>query len=173
MNSRDEIFGYSVSGAGDLNKDGFSDVIIGSIENWSGLVTILFGGKEMDAIPDIIFNENTSGTSIGMSVAGHGDFNGDGFDDVAALAPLYYSESGFGKICIYGGAPSDAIYKPSISIGSHELFNGIGYVNGTEIIPDFSSVLNMYLASVPINGSDNYGNEYVTEKYAYVTKKVD
>lgn len=164
-NSRDERFGYSVSGAGDLNKDGFSDVIVGSIENWSGLVTILFGGKKMDAIPDIIFDESTSGTSIGMSVAGHGDFNGDGFDDVAALAPLIYSGYGFGKICIFGGAPSDAIYKPKIRIGSHELFNGTGHVNGTETISDFSSILNQYLVSAPINGSDGYGNGYVDVRF--------
>jgi len=50
-----EGFGYSCSDAGDVNNDGYDDLIISAPEysNNTGRVYIFFGGLNMDTIPDV------------------------------------------------------------------------------------------------------------------------
>jgi VCBS repeat-containing protein len=95
--------GFSVSDAGDVNGDGFGDLIIGAMfadaagnaKAYAGESYIVFGGP---ALPSTINlgNLGTSGVTIfgadffdnaGVSVSGAGDVNGDGFDDVVIGAP--------------------------------------------------------------------------------------
>lgn len=91
--------GRSVSGAGDVNADGYDDLIIGApggdgtssaIRNLSGESYIVFGGASMPSTIELASLGN-SGLTIygsgandqsGMSVSGTGDVNGDGYDDV-------------------------------------------------------------------------------------------
>ena len=52
-----EAFGKSVGSGGDLNSDGYEDIVIGADENheayWgAGKVYVFFGGNPMDTIPD-------------------------------------------------------------------------------------------------------------------------
>jgi len=82
-------FGYSVA-SGDVNGDGFDDVIVGAqladpgaVGN-AGEVFIFFGGLgSFDTTVDATLTETTpeNGAQFGESVAS-GDVNGDGFDDV-------------------------------------------------------------------------------------------
>lgn len=158
-----EELGYSVSCAGDINKDGYADVILGApspmYSKNCGSAYILFGGSNMDNRIDVTLNGENSGSELGYSVSGHGDINGDGFDDVAVLAPK--SGIGLGKVYIVGGAPSDAMNDPRIRVGNQSIFNGISFMNNTRKVPDFSSTLNSYLRSAAICGSDAFGNDYV------------
>ncbi len=87
--------GNSVAGAGDVNADGYADVIVGS----PGGVTLVFAGSA-GGIPD--GNTATAATrlqsgptdfSFGASVAGAGDVNGDGYGDVIVGAPYYPDQS--------------------------------------------------------------------------------
>ncbi len=73
-------FGESVALAGDVNSDGFSDLIVGRFQ--PAAVKIYLGGKAMDTIPDIVFQGNESSISFGNNVSSAGDFNNDGFDDI-------------------------------------------------------------------------------------------
>ncbi|MBL0108390.1 MAG: FG-GAP repeat protein [Ignavibacteria bacterium] len=55
-------FGFSVSSAGDVNSDGYSDVIVGANVNDAGgtdagRAYIYFGGNSPDTIPDVIMTE--------------------------------------------------------------------------------------------------------------------
>ena len=105
-------FGRSVASAGDVNGDGFSDVIIGvrffsNGQSAEGAAFIYFGGAgAFDPIPDAQLESNQPGAQFGSSVASAGDVNADGFSDVIVGAPLYSNGAdGEGAAFIYFGAP--------------------------------------------------------------------
>jgi len=80
--------GYSVNGAGDVNNDGFDDVIVGqhdytNVQSGEGRASVYLGSATgIAAAPVWAVESNLAGTSFGISVDGAGDVNGDGFDDV-------------------------------------------------------------------------------------------
>ncbi|MCM2503390.1 FG-GAP-like repeat-containing protein [Aureimonas altamirensis] len=84
--------GYSVSAAGDVNGDGYQDVIIAApgISNGAGEVFVVFGSSHPWSLIDLdapvnglrIFGGISSG-SAGLNVTGIGDVNGDGIADIA------------------------------------------------------------------------------------------
>lgn len=91
--------GYSVSGAGDVNGDGFDDVIVAAHPSrYSGSSYVVFG-KGVEFAPNLSLStlDGANGFQVGdgkdpgsFSVSGAGDLNGDGFDDLlvgAAYAP--------------------------------------------------------------------------------------
>ncbi|NOG46022.1 MAG: T9SS type A sorting domain-containing protein [Calditrichaeota bacterium] len=100
-------FGYSVSTAGDVNGDGFDDVVIGDyVYNSKGRAYLYFGGLNMDNDPDIIFDGSDEISSFGWSVSGAGDVNNDGYDDLAIGAPYLK-----GKVYIFfGGSNMDNVF---------------------------------------------------------------
>src|SRR5262245_35630690 len=104
-------FGNSVASAGDINGDGFDDVIIGSPAYGTsvsqvGRVYVYFGGSTPDAIPDRIFTGVTAGDQLGWVVGSAGDMNGDGHPDVFATAPRYYSGgTDPGGVYVWFGGP--------------------------------------------------------------------
>jgi hypothetical protein len=126
--SQDDYSGISVSKAGDVNGDGFNDLIIGawtadtpsSLRN--GASYLIFGGRVLPSTIDLA-NLGTSGISIfgadpndlcGVSVSDAGDVNGDGFDDLIVGAvvgessdnPFFNSGESY---VIFGGASLPAV----------------------------------------------------------------
>ncbi|MFT3883987.1 MAG: FG-GAP-like repeat-containing protein [Flavobacteriales bacterium] len=102
-NANDSL-GFSVSSAGDLNGDGFSDVAIGVPGRTSGAGAVfVFKGSVggLGATPDFTLT-GTSGSAFGRSVTLAGDVNGDGYSDVLVGAPRFNSAQG--KAFCYLGA---------------------------------------------------------------------
>jgi hypothetical protein len=80
----DESVGYRVSRAGDVNGDGFGDVIVGTLGD---RVYVFYGSAEgLSTVPDLTIS-GASGSNFGRAVACAGDVNGDGFCDVLVGAP--------------------------------------------------------------------------------------
>lgn len=81
-------------GAGDVNDDGYADMIVGFPVSFSGYgyALVYYGGPAMDNIADIeLYNSDIPGmqTYFGQDVSGVGDFNNDGVDDFAVSAVDY------------------------------------------------------------------------------------
>jgi hypothetical protein len=93
--------GASVSAAGDVNNDGFGDLIIGAYANsesgaYAGAAYLVLG----DSLPsdlslgdaDAKFSGKSAGDLAGISVSAAGDTNGDGYGDLVVGA--HHSDDG-------------------------------------------------------------------------------
>lgn len=104
-------FGCSVASAGDVNRDGFSDVIIGAsqspVATRSG-AAFVYNGSVMGLanMPTQTFVGEGANHGYGTSVSGGGDVNGDGFSDVIVGAPFAPSNghATSGQAYVYSGA---------------------------------------------------------------------
>ena len=93
----DAQWGESIATAGDVNGDGYDDVIIGArfydngLEN-AGVAWLFYGSQTGPSLtPDVEFNPpvvNMHGF-FGETVGSAGDVNGDGYDDVLIGFPNY------------------------------------------------------------------------------------
>ncbi len=111
-----EGMGYSVANAGDVNADGIDDYIIGAIHvEVSGMTdagaAYVYSGADASLI--YTFLGVVPDGNFGFSVAGAGDVNADGFDDVIIGAP-YVSPVGSpneGRAYVYSGATGLKLYR--------------------------------------------------------------
>ncbi|QQS36631.1 MAG: FG-GAP repeat protein [Ignavibacteriales bacterium] len=162
-----DVFGYSVSEAGDVNGDGYSDVIVGAIGNDAGGTSagrayIYLGGSPMDIFADVILTGETAGDSFGSSVSSAGDANGDGYSDAvvgadlndvagntAGRAYIYFGGSSMDNITdvVLTGAASSDVFGSSVSSAGD--INGDGY---SDVIVG---------AQQNDTGGDNAGRAYV------------
>jgi len=94
-NNLSALFGFSVNTAGDVNGDGFDDVIIGArdyrnFEAGEGAAFLYLGSSSGEFSTSAWSAEaNQQFASMGGSVDTAGDVNGDGYDDILVGAPQY------------------------------------------------------------------------------------
>ena len=103
--SRD-AFGYALAAAGDVNRDGYGDVIVGApgvTASERGNAYIYLGGPAGVGRDRFITLNAPDGGRFGTAV-GAGDFNGDGVSDVVVSAPsLVLGPAMGGRVYVYYG----------------------------------------------------------------------
>ncbi|HEX9656928.1 MAG TPA: FG-GAP-like repeat-containing protein [Bacteroidota bacterium] len=128
-------FGFSVAGSGDVNGDGYGDVIVGAYI--ANMAYIFFGGTSMDNVADVTLTGEAGSDGFGFSVAGSGDVNGDGYSDV--IVGAYGNDAGgvnAGRAYVYfGGAVMNSIADVTLTgAAAADFFGfsaaGTGDVNG-------------------------------------------
>jgi hypothetical protein len=122
----DDHFGVAVAHAGDVNGDGFADVIVGArfndrVASAAGAAFVFFGGPAMDGTPDVIVTGEFKDDWFGQSVDGAGDVNGDGFDDFVVGAPFNDDRgSAAGKAYLYLGGRSPSATPAVVLYGDSQ-----------------------------------------------------
>jgi hypothetical protein len=165
----DSEFGGSVGTAGDVNGDGFSDIVIGSFgfsngQGGEGRALVYLGGADrIDSTPAWTGEANVAGALFGISAAGAGDVNGDGFDDIIVGAQAFDNgEEEEGRAFVYHGSANGLAFLPAWITESNQVearygnsVAGAGDVNGD----GFDDV---------IVGATHYENGQFREGRAYV-----
>ncbi|MBP6671743.1 MAG: FG-GAP repeat protein, partial [Bacteroidetes bacterium] len=120
-------FGVSVSTAGDVNGDGYSDVIVGAFGNSSnaGRTYIYYGGAAMNNVADVTMSGEAANQYFGVSTATAGDVNGDGYDDVIVGAYAYGASAVGRAYLYYGGTTMDNIVDVTMTGETSGLWFGV------------------------------------------------
>ncbi|MBI3099422.1 MAG: FG-GAP repeat protein, partial [Planctomycetes bacterium] len=112
-------FGYSVSSAGDVNGDGYGDVIVGAYQFDNGQADegrayVYHGsGTGLSTTANWTAESDLAGAWFGQSVSTAGDVNGDGYSDVIIGAPyLDNGQADEGRAYVYLGAGSGLASTP-------------------------------------------------------------
>ncbi len=109
-----DAFGQSLDLAGDFTANGVSDLVVGAPGHGETLAgagrVYVFAGGAVASTPVMVSDGSALTASLGFSVAGVGDFNGDGAADIGAGAPLFDTDAGQDRgqvVLFFGGAGFD------------------------------------------------------------------
>ena len=162
-------FGESVAAAGDVNGDGYADVIVGA-PNWSndeqdeGRAVVYLGSATGLATSPIWSVESHQRSAyFGMSVATAGDVNGDGYSDVIVGATFYDNDQlDEGRAFVYHGKPTGVSSTPAWTVESNQTQSWFGWPVAT------AGDVNGDGYSDVIIGASSYSNGQEGEGRAYV-----
>ncbi|MDP3970091.1 MAG: VCBS repeat-containing protein [bacterium] len=130
--------GVSIAGAGDINNDGYDDILIGS--HWqntkTGATYVVYGqsadlsGGDLGTVADAKITGEAINNRFGNTVAPAGDLNNDGYDDFVVGA----SEIGTygGAVYIFYGKSAQftdggVLARATAKISPEETYDGLGY----------------------------------------------
>jgi len=143
--ARDNTKIMHVAPVGDFNNDGYDDLGVTVRQGWPNVyeaVRLYWGGPAFDSIPDLVLGAEPQGigcqdpynavTGFGNRLRGIGDFNGDGYEDLAVSASGYCEGAiGDGRLYIYLGSPAPDTVPDIIVTGPrYKSFIGTDVVAG-------------------------------------------
>ncbi len=136
------LFGENAITAGDVNVDGFSDLLVGARfyahgQTTEGRAYLYYGTSAgLSTTPAKIFESDEAGALLGSAVACLGDVNGDGWDDFAIGIPMA-GAGDEGAVHVYYGDNHTIFGSPDVVlVGSQadalfgQTVKGAGDVNG-------------------------------------------
>lgn len=166
--SAPEWGGTPMSSAGDVNGDGIGDVIVGNeYAEGGGAAYVVYGPLDRNARlfeSPIVIRSTTSDAELGLSVAGVGDINDDGFDDIAVGAPALNSEETSGKAYVFFG-PLEAgvtLDDADVVFGTSSPFDWVGHSLG-----DVGDVTGDGVADLLIGATPFFGSQAVNAAYVF------
>lgn len=120
----DGLFGSAVAAVGDVNGDGYGDLLVGAYEGVAdpaaaGAVYLYYGGpKGLGSAPALTLRGQKGGDQFGSALAALGDVNGDGFLDFA-VGGRKNDEAGedAGAVYVYHGGPRGPLTEPRMILG--------------------------------------------------------
>ena len=139
----DAHLGLAVAEAGDVNGDGFADLLMsarafnGSL--YDGRAMAFYGSATgLSATPDWAVTNDQVGSQFARVLAGAGDVNGDGYDDVLVGAPYYdVGDGDEGRAYLFYGSANGLSTTPGWTASGDDYVSyfgrglgGAGDVNG-------------------------------------------
>ena len=161
--------GFSVSQAGDVNGDGFDDLIVGAIygssivNSFVGNSYVIYGRKEMfptnvnvltlNGLNGFVINGANTEDRFGYSVSKAGDINGDGIDDLIIGAKLAdpNARSAAGSSYVIFGSQAGLPNPFDLS----DLDGNNGFVINGIAVSDFSGSSVSYTGDINADGVDD------------------
>ena len=151
--------GTSISAAGDVNADGYPDIIVGSPFTAFGSVVghaRVYSGVDGSVLHEWLSHEFYS--NFGGAVAGVGDINGDGFDDllVGATAADIGGVHNLGAVYLYSGADGSELRRwdsEAVYTQFGKRIAAAGDVNADGVPDIIISAVNSEQGSVALGGS--------------------
>jgi len=151
--------GYSVAGAGDVDHDGFDDMLLGvpftrlgaAAPAPQGGFRLYRGSATGLSVGSTSYAATMADQMLGFALSGVGDLDADGFDDVIVGAPYPTASPQVGRVFIYRGSPGGLTSPPDSILASSAGarfgfalaaagdFNGDGYADAAVGAPDVSS----------------------------------
>ncbi|MBI2254448.1 MAG: FG-GAP repeat protein [Proteobacteria bacterium] len=179
--------GFAVAKAGDVNGDGFDDIILGDASarqpgrHYSGESYVIYGNDTGHADIDLSNLLSSQGFRIsgaveydfsGQSVSSAGDINGDGFDDILVGAPEANpsdrSDAGIAYVIFGSDAPMDIDLRHltvedgfRIAGGGASFFAGATVSAAGDLNHDGFDDLLIGAPGADIDGETNAGQAYV------------
>lgn len=161
-------YGHAVAGAGDVNGDGYSDVIIGAPDHDNGQLdegmAIVHHGSAggLATTPAWTFEGDQDGAKLGTSVCSAGDVNADGYSEVIAGAPYFDSgQADEGMAFVFHGSITGLPPAPNWTFQSDQAGARLG-----ESVAGMGSVNGDAFGDVAI-GAPGWDNGHVDEGKAY------
>ena len=134
---QNEYLGRSVGTAGDVNGDGYSDLVVGApyydaVSGATSLVDagkayVYYGGSAGQGVWTAIGEDQDN--SFGWAAAAAGDVNGDGYGDLVVSADRYDNggSNDVGRVYVYHGRATGLDATPAFTVTGENQLDRFGF----------------------------------------------